>query len=132
MTPNVVYRADVTNLSNNDSKFYIGLAETPFKDRFRNHTKDIKHEKYSNSTELAKYVWSLKKQNIEFSINWKLLIKVNGNANKLSCNLCLSEKLTIIEAINDSNLLNSRSEFISKCRHLNKYLLKYVKGNGVT
>ena len=36
------------------------------------------------------------------------------------CNLCLSEKLSIICADPDT-LLNKRTELISKCRHRNKF-----------
>ena len=45
LPPKVIYQANVTNNSNNDEKFYRGLAETPCKDCFRNHTKEFKHKK---------------------------------------------------------------------------------------
>ena len=77
-------------------------------------------------------MWSLKKDNNDYSINWKILYKSYGNANQITCNLCLSEKLLIIESINDNDLLNKKSEFVSKCRHLNKFLLKNVKKSGIT
>ena len=41
--------------------------------------------------------------------------------------LCLTEKLWIINFINEGNMLNKRSEFKNKCRDLNKYLLRNVK-----
>ena len=41
------------------------------------------------------------------------------------CNLCLTEKYHIITS--DLNLVNKRSELISKCCHVNKYLLKNYK-----
>ena len=44
-----------------------------------------------------------------------------------NCNLCLSEKAFIIRNLDDVNMLNKRSEFISKCRHINKRLLNRVK-----
>ena len=44
-----------------------------------------------------------------------------------NCNLCLSEKVFIIRNLDDVNMLNNRSEFISKCRHINKKLLNRVK-----
>ena len=112
LTPNIVYRADVYDLTNNESKFYIGLAETTFKERYNNHKKDIKNERYKNNTELTKHVWSLKNQNHSYSIHWRVLNKVYGKANKKMCNLCTAEKLLIIESIDDDNLLNKRSEFV--------------------
>ena len=42
------------------------------------------------------------------------------------CDLCLLEKVFIISADPD-NLLNKRTELISKCRHRNKFLLANVK-----
>ena len=34
LTPKVIYRADVSNEANNNQKFYFGLAETTFKERY--------------------------------------------------------------------------------------------------
>ena len=48
--------------------FYFGLAETPLKERYGNHTRKFKHEKYENSTELAKYICQLKRSNINFTV----------------------------------------------------------------
>ena len=41
-----------------------------------------------------------------------------------SCNRCLTEKLLIAKLRHKENLLNKRTEFVSKCRHENKYVLK--------
>ena len=43
------------------------------------------------------------------------------------CKLCLREKFWIIKHINDNNILNKKSELISKSGHLKKFLLKHVK-----
>ena len=51
-TPSVIYRANVVNDSNDEEKFYFGLADTTFKERYNNHNRDFKHEKYENSTDL--------------------------------------------------------------------------------
>ena len=39
------------------------------------------------------------------------------------CFTCLNEKLEILEG-KENNLLNKKSEVISKCRHQNKYMLQ--------
>ena len=39
LTPKIIYRADITNLSNNEKMFYIGQAETTFKERYNNHNR---------------------------------------------------------------------------------------------
>ena len=74
LTPKVVYCADVTNETNNDKKFYLGLAETNFKERYNNHKRDFKHIKYINNTELTKYISNLKNNNIKYNVQLKVLI----------------------------------------------------------
>ena len=127
LTPKVIYRADVTNDANSDQKFYFGLAETAFKERYNNHKRDVKQSKYQYNTELRKYIWNLKNNSIQYNIHWKVIHKDYGNANLTMCKLCLTEKLWIINHINDSNMLNKKSELINKCRHLKKLLFKACK-----
>ena len=59
LTPSIVYRAIVSAIHKPDKK-YFGISETPFKDRYNNHTRDFRHKEYVNSTELSKYIWKLK------------------------------------------------------------------------
>ena len=106
--------------------FYFGLAEITFKGRYNNHKRDVKFIKYQYNTELTKYIWNLKSYSIKYNIQWKVVDRVYGNANSKMCKLCLTEKLWIINHINDNNILNKNSELINKCRHLNKFLLKRV------
>ena len=57
-------------------------------------------------------------------ISWKIKrIYKSYNQTLKRCNLCLTEKLEILDDP-DKNLLNKRSEIISQCRHKNKYRLK--------
>ena len=65
-TPSTIYTANVVNDSIDEEKIYFGLADTTFKETYRNHIRDFKNEKYGNSTELAKYIWQLKRNNISF------------------------------------------------------------------
>ena len=39
------------------------------------------------------------------------------------CKLCLTEKFYIIKNLGNQNLLNKKTEFISKCRHQNKCII---------
>ena len=110
-------------------KFYLGVFETPFKERFRNHKKEFTHKKYHNSTELSKYIWQLKDANIAPIATWKVVAKVFSDTKINFCKLCLIEKLFIIKALNDSQLLNKKSELINTCHLQNKLLLKYLKRN---
>ena len=43
LTPKIIYRADVENDINSETKFYFGLTETPFKEKFVNYSRDFKH-----------------------------------------------------------------------------------------
>ena len=109
----VVYKATVQH--ENETKSYYGLAGGTFKERYRNHVKSIKHEKYKNETQLSKHIWNLKKENKKYTLTWNIERKSNRIVRKSGlCNLCLEEKCTIIL---NKDALNKRSELISKCRH---------------
>ena len=75
---------------------------------------------HKNDTELSKYIWNLKDQNKDFDIKWFILKKSSGYSNVLkSCNLCLLEKLVI---------LNKRLDLFSNCRQENIYILMNYSG----
>ena len=102
---------------------YIGLTENTFKQRYFNHVQSFKNPKYENSTELSKYIWQLKRNNDNFNIKWSIIQRSQAYSNKTKrCNLCLTEKLSILNA-DKAKTLNKRSELVSKCRHENKYYL---------
>ena len=72
LTANIVYKAVVSAHSKPDKK-YFNILETSFKDRFRNHTRNFRHEKYVNSTELSKYMWKLKDEKIAANIKQNIM-----------------------------------------------------------
>ena len=120
----VVYQATVTRNDNSTSETYIGLTETDFKTRHRNHIASFRHAKHKNSTELSKHIWSLKNDNIDYSISWRVLSSSSPyNSSSKRCNLCLKEKFLII-CRPDLSSLNKRNELVSSCRHRNKALLR--------
>ena len=126
LTPGVIYEADVITL-NTSGKFYIGLSDTPFKERYNNHKRDFRNRHYEKSTELSKYIWSLQERGIQFTIHWKILSHVKGMTKRRCCSLCLTEKLWLLYYFDDMHLLNKKSEFISKCRHETKLLISSIK-----
>ena len=109
LTPGIVYQATVTNNNDDAEKFYYGLRETTFKERYRNHTSSFRHEKNRNETELSNYIWALKKDKIVPSIKWKLLRIVRVKPTSSYCRLYLTEKFFIINSIGDNRVLNKRS-----------------------
>ena len=78
LPPNIIYEAHISNNTNDEYKKYVGAAETSFKKRQSNHTRDIKHKKYMKYTELSKYIWNLKNQGIIPIVKWRTVRKVNS------------------------------------------------------
>ena len=90
---------------------YIGLTENSFKQRFTTHNQSFHHEKYSNATELSKLIWTLTKSNTNYKVTWQVLqsaipYKIGGTR----CDLCLSEKLHIINA--KDRIINKKTESV--------------------
>ena len=111
----VIYQATVTRKDNNTTETYIGLTENNFKARYRNHTASFRHAKHRNSTELSKHIWTLKDNNIEHFISWRILSSHSPyNSSSKRCNLCRPELST----------LNKCNELVSSCRYRNKTLLR--------
>ena len=84
-----------------------------------------------NNNTLAKHVWDLKrKRNVTPTLKWYILKSVAPYSNiTKKCRLCLQEKFEILSYPNPDELLNKRSELVSKCRHMNKFLLANYKAN---
>ena len=129
LTPDIVYEAQIADNANDDQKRCLGASETPCGEVFGGHKRDFKHKRCEKCTELSKYVWSLQSQGIIPNIRWRIVKKVYSVVSSNYCKLCLTEKFYIIESLDDKNLLNTKSELVSKCRHQNKLLLCNVKRN---
>lgn len=124
LTTSVIYQATVKTNNNTPDQTYIGLTEGTFKSRYTNHKASFNHHNKRNATELSKYIWTLKENNIIHNITWKVLrraIPYNNISGK--CQLCLWEKYYIIFKPH-LGTLNKRSELISTCRHASKFLLR--------
>ena len=119
----VVYKAEVTIADNQEKKAHIGVTANAFKERYRNHTKSLKNRKYAYETELLKFIWKLKTANRNFPMKWSILKQIPSCKIGLTRrNLCLEEKLIIMKG-HKKNLLNSRSELLTKCRHVTRHRL---------
>lgn len=126
-TPNVLYEGVISsNLPDYENKIYKGISEPPFKTRLGNHKKSFNNTKYQSESTLSKEVWRIKNQGGTYKIAWRVIKQHPGfNPVNGKCNLCLSEKLEILEH-NETNLLNKRSEIVSTCRHRHKYMLSSI------
>ena len=106
---------------------YIGLTEGPLKKRYTSHKSDMTTKNARSGTTLSRHVWELKDQNIPFNISWSIKERCKPYiAGAEDCNLCIAEKVHILEA-EPKTSLNSRSEMLTMCRHKAKFLLKNVE-----
>ena len=73
LAKSVIYQATVKASDKRPTQTYVGLTENQFKTRYTNHKASFNNLKKRNSTELSKYIWDLKDNNITYSITWKIL-----------------------------------------------------------
>ena len=121
---NIVYQAEVTTPQTKER--YIGLCDTTFKKRYRNHVCSFKNECYKNATELSKHIWSLKERKINYQIKWRKVkqAKSYSNVNKKMYSLSMGE---IFYNSSTGNVhAYCRNEMTSTCRHSKKFLLSTV------
>ena len=55
----VIYKCVVT-ATGHPRNVYLGAEESDFKQRYYNHKKSFKNQKYANETSLSKYIWEMK------------------------------------------------------------------------
>ena len=91
------------------------------------HTDSFRNEAKKHSTALSTLVWE-QKQNPAPKIEWSVVKRTNRyRPGSKMCDLCVTEKLYILNAAGDKNNLNKRNEIASLCVHRNKYKLNNVK-----
>ena len=124
---NVVYKATTQEQC---PKSYIGVAEN-FKRRFYGHKASFRNEEKKNATALSEHVWR-KGLGKEPNIKWEIIATAQPyKTSQKSCQLCLTEKLKILEHANHTNSLNKRSEIAQKCRHKLFHTLAKVDEEGI-
>ena len=114
LSQSLVYRAHITNNSNNHATNYIGLTAHTFKDCLHKHHNTFRHRNKINSTQLSKYIWNQRNNN-NSDIKIKLSILDGAPAfqnGSKRCEFCLSEKHHII--FQKYDLLNKQNELLSK------------------
>ena len=93
--------------------------------RFRvaNHLVSFKNNAKRNQTELSKQIHALKDKGIDHNINFRVveMKKPYCNISK-KCQLCTSESYNILFG-KHPNIINKKSEIISKCRHRARFKL---------
>ena len=110
----------------------LGLAEDVFKkQRYYNHTESFRNENDSKCTTLSSYVWKMKKTKKEtLTLVWQIIQTAAPYRNMTKqSSLCLHEELAILMYPNQIEILNKRSELVSKCWHKKKFLLQTFNSN---
>ena len=103
--------------ANKDSHIYYGAGDGEFKSRHNNHTNSFRYRHHEQDTELSKHIWKLQDKGINFKVKWSVTAYASTyRCGSRRCELCLTEEYVIGRA-NNKNLLNKRTELISKCRH---------------
>ena len=132
LTSSVIYQALIES---SEGWFnYFGMTEYPFKTRYNQHMYDFRTPG-ANGTTLSNKIWDLKNRNKEYKVTWSIVDRAyTYSAGGKSCDLCTSEKMHIAlgrkgfkKLPEGCELLNKRSELMSKCRHQAKFTLKRVK-----
>ena len=99
-----------------------------FKPRWHTHKQSFKNEELKKATCLSTYVWE-KGLGTEPDMKWEIFDRAPPyQPGQKVCQLCLTEKLHIIEQCKKKNCLNQRSEICQICRHKASYRLGRVKG----
>ena len=127
MTPRIAYGADVTNNTIDEHKYFYGISDTTFKERYENHKTSFRNRSHRVLSDLSTYYWKLVENGTMPTVKFSIAKRVKGKLFINNCNLCLSEKNLMKRNLDDKNILNKSSGLTSKCRHVNKWLLKRVK-----
>ena len=121
LSEEIIYQAKVTQ-PNGETKTYIGLCSTDFKQRLGVHKQSFKDPNKSN-TSLSNYIHELKSKAIEPKISWKLIDRGRAYSPVHGvCQLCTREAYYITYKPNLAEL-NSKSEIFAACRHKKSKLL---------
>ena len=106
---------------------YVGLTAGQFKDRFYKHKGDFENPERRTSTELSEYIWSLKDENVPFTLKWEMVRRANPfSPITKKCDLCVAEKFEIIYNSSTATL-NKRHELFNHCRHRARLFLTKKK-----
>ena len=123
MTNKIAYRAEgetSDGINQLSTKVNFGISKTESMSKYNNHTMSFRNRTHENDSELSKFIWSLKDQNMEFDIKWSIFKK---SYRSKSCNLCLSKKLVTSNFKEKERLLTKWLDLVSKCRRESEYVL---------
>ena len=98
-------------------------ASNTFKLRYNGHTDSFINEWKEKDTTLSKYLWDLKRKEMESEVKWSIAsLAIPYTRESKRCQLCNMEK-TLISRQDQAIALNRRGEIMTRCRHRDKDLL---------
>ena len=101
----------------------MGQTNITFKLRWNNHKSECKLPHKEKATCLSKYVWYLKRKEINFTIKWSVASVASPYSRETGrCQLCTMEK-TLIALQDRDRGLNRRGEVMTRCWHKDIHLL---------
>ena len=114
----------------NNLRLYINAKSnhppTFIKSRYTSyHTSSFTHWHHTQDAELSKHIWKLQDKGINFTVkcNFAAYTWIYGCGSR-KCEFFVKWRRA---RANKKNLLNKRTELISKYRHKNEYILKKIK-----
>ena len=69
----VIYKANVTTDTDDTGENYIELTEGTFKQRYTQRKQSFRNRKYASRNELAKHIWKIKDNKVNFKISWCII-----------------------------------------------------------
>ena len=112
-------QSNTPNQENSKTKIYYGISQIAFNLRYPSHKKTFNNITYQTdieSKQISNVISASKTSNTSSEI---LGTYKSYNRSPKQCLLCLNEKLAITQH-KDDNMLNKKSDLISKCRHRNR------------
>ena len=95
--------------------------------RITGHRQSFREEGRKNASTLSLYIWTKKlnkDNNGEFQepkIKWSILKTCSVyTAGQKTCDLCLSEKMFLLKAVNNPKNINRRNDIANRCFHRHK------------
>ena len=124
LTSSILHQATIKwSDSKYKEKRYKGIRKMTLKKLYASYKKSFSLINSKYDTTLSVEYWALKQKQQDPRLTWEIKGQYKVcNPTLKKCNLCLNEKLTIIDDP-DKNLLNKRSEVISQSCHQNKFKL---------
>ena len=111
MTQDVVYQAKVRRLDNNKEETYIGLTSNTFKQRWTAHKSSFRLEAHEKDTRLSTYIWKLKREQVNFELNWRIVAKTRSYSPvSKKCMLCIKDKFYTKQAPRIFYTLSTQSQ----------------------